>query len=107
MHWRRWAVSDIPLDDQREFDDWLRARWTEKDQLLDEFFETGRFPSQLAGTIDATTVSQAQKTAASAGYAEAHVRLGHWSEIGRIFGVLIGVALLCKLQFWGLGYGGN
>ncbi|KAI9924374.1 hypothetical protein ASPWEDRAFT_100902 [Aspergillus wentii DTO 134E9] len=104
MHWRRFAVADIPLDDQKEFDAWLRARWTEKDQLLDECFETGRFPTELAGSIDSAHVSEAQQTAASAGYVESHVRLSHWSEIGRIFMVLVSVALVCKLLtvlgFW-------
>lgn len=97
-------MADIPLDDQEEFDAWLRARWTEKDQLLDECFETGRFPTELAGSIDSAHVSEAQQTAASAGYVESHVRLSHWSEIGRIFMVLVSVALVCKLLtvlgFW-------
>ena len=97
MYWRRFAVSDIPLDDQKEFDAWLRARWTEKDQLLEEYFETGRFPSELAGFVDDVDVSESLKAAAAAGYVEVFVRLGHWSEIGRIFMVLIGAALLCKV----------
>ncbi|KAE8318059.1 acyltransferase-domain-containing protein [Aspergillus transmontanensis] len=97
MYWRRFAVSDIPLNDQKEFDAWLRARWTEKDQLLDEYFETGRFPSDLAGFVDNVGVSESLKAAAAAGYVEVFVRLGHWSEIGRIFMVLIGAALLCKV----------
>ncbi|GMG03257.1 unnamed protein product [Aspergillus oryzae] len=97
MYWRRFAVSDIPLNDQKEFDAWLRARWTEKDQLLDEYFETGRFPSDLAGFVDNVDVSESLKAAAAAGYVEVFVRLGHWSEIGRIFMVLIGAALLCKV----------
>ncbi|OJJ48800.1 hypothetical protein ASPZODRAFT_149798 [Penicilliopsis zonata CBS 506.65] len=85
MHWRRFAIEDIPLDDQEAFDEWLRARWTEKDQLLEECFETGRFPSQLAGHIDIDGVPDKQKAAASAGYIETPVRLSHWAEIGRIF----------------------
>lgn len=97
MHWRRFAVADIPLDDQKEFDAWLRARWTEKDQLLDEFYETGRFPSGLAGSIDTDNVSAEQKSAASAGYVETHVRLSHWIELGRIFMVLAGAGVLCRL----------
>jgi hypothetical protein len=104
MYWRRFAVADIPLDDQKDFDAWLRARWTEKDQLLDEYFETGRFPTELTGTIETGEVTAEQKAAASAGYAEAHVRLGHWREIGRIFAVLTGVAFLCKVpKLTGLG----
>lgn len=97
MHWRRFAVSDIPLDDQKEFEEWLRARWAEKDQLLDYFFETGRFPSELAGTIEAKNATEEQQVALSAGYVESYVRLHHWTELGQIFVVLVGLAVLCKV----------
>lgn len=96
MHWRRFAVSEIPLDDHKEFDAWLRARWAEKDQLLDQYFETGRFPSELAGTIEAKHVTDEQKKAVEAGYVESYVRLHHWIEIGQIFMVLVGLAFLCR-----------
>lgn len=97
MHWRRFALSNIPLDDQKEFEDWLIARWAEKDKLLDHFVETGRFPSELAGTIDAEYASEEQKVAASAGFVESYVRLHHWTELGQIFVVLVSLAVLCKL----------
>ncbi|KAF7173857.1 hypothetical protein CNMCM5623_006113 [Aspergillus felis] len=97
MYWRRFAMSDIPLDDQEEFDNWLRARWTEKDELLDVFFETGRFPTSLAGSVDAGDVSDVQREAASKGFVETHVRLHHWTELARIFMVLTGIAFLCRL----------
>lgn len=90
-------MSEIPLHDQKEFDAWLRARWSEKDDLLDKFYETGRFPSDLAGTIDTDDLSANRKAAAAAGYAETHVRVSHWAELFRIFAVLIGIAFLCRL----------
>lgn len=99
MHWRRFAVADIPLDDQKEFEEWLRARWAEKDQLLDVYFETGRFPSELAGSIEAKHGTKEQKYAADAGFVECYVRLHHWIEIGQIFGVLFVSGLLCKFLF--------
>lgn len=97
MHWRRFAISEIPLEDQKEFDVWLRARWTEKDQFLDQYFETGRFPSDLAGTIEANDGTEEQQVAASAGYVECTVRLHHWSEVLLIFMVLGSLAFLCRL----------
>lgn len=97
MHWRRYRVSEIPLDDQKDFEKWLLARWTEKDQLIEECYETGRFPTDLAGTIETGYGSEKQKIAASNGYAETSVRLGHWTELLQIFGVLFGVACLCTL----------
>ncbi|KAJ5541944.1 hypothetical protein N7535_004363 [Penicillium sp. DV-2018c] len=101
MHWRRFQVSKIPLDDHKEFEEWLTARWAEKDELMDQYFETGRFPSDLAGSIKADHAVDAQQTAASAGYVESCIRLHHWSELGLIFVVLITVACICKaLTSW-------
>ena len=104
MHWRRFAVSEIPLDDQKHFDAWLRARWMEKDQLLDQCFESGRFPSDLAGSVDSGDASAPRKLSASPAYVETHVRLAHWYEIGQIFAVVAGVAGLCRVsqKLWGL-----
>ena len=81
----------------QEFDAWLRDRWTEKDELLEGYFETGRFPSSLKGSIDVGQGDATQLTAAEDGYAEAHVRLAHWTEVGRIFRVIFGIAFLCQL----------
>lgn len=99
MHWRRWAVDDIPLDDQKVFEAWLLERWREKDALLDQFFETGRFPTSLESSIDSTGVTGQQKAEASRGYLETTIRLTHWLEIGQIFGVL-GVCALAFYYFW-------
>ncbi|KAJ5466721.1 hypothetical protein N7539_009450 [Penicillium diatomitis] len=99
MHWRRFAVADIPLDDQKRFDEWLRARWAEKDELMNQYFETGRFPSALAGSIEAKSATETQKVAASTGYVESYVRLHHWTEIIQIFAVLLGLAILCRFMF--------
>lgn len=85
------------MDDQKAFEAWLLARWIEKDQLLDQCFETGRFPTALAGSIEAGNISKKQKIAASDGYAETSVRLGHWAEVGQIFAVLVGAAATCSL----------
>ena len=45
LHWRRFKVSSIPLSSLEDFDKWLQARWQEKDVLLQEHEQTGRFPS--------------------------------------------------------------
>ncbi|OQE31870.1 hypothetical protein PENSTE_c001G02904 [Penicillium steckii] len=99
VHWRRFAVSNIPLDDQKEFDAWLRARWAEKDELMSHYFETGRFPSELAGTIEAKNPSKEQKVALEAGFVESNVRLHHWVELGLIFMVLFAAAALSWVAF--------
>lgn len=85
------------MDDQKKFETWLLARWTEKDDLINQCFETGRFPTALTGSIEADNVSKKQKIAASDGYAETSVRLGHWTEVVQIFAVLISAAAICSL----------
>ncbi|OGE49137.1 hypothetical protein PENARI_c023G00633 [Penicillium arizonense] len=96
MHWRRLAVSKIPLDDQKDFEAWLTQRWAEKDELMDQYFETGRFPTELADSIKADNAVDGQAVAASAGYVESYVRLHHWIELGLIFAVLLSLGLICK-----------
>lgn len=46
VHLRRFAIKDIP-ETEPEFVEWVRARWKEKDDLMEEFYTTGKFPSQL------------------------------------------------------------
>ncbi|USW52985.1 Putative phospholipid/glycerol acyltransferase [Septoria linicola] len=48
IHWRRFAMSEIPVHDSEAFDKWLYARWAEKDELLKHHQKLGHFPS--AGT---------------------------------------------------------
>ncbi|TKX21723.1 acyltransferase-like protein 3 [Elsinoe australis] len=44
MYWRRFRISDIPIDDTEKFSQWLRQRWIEKDFLLEHFQRHGTFP---------------------------------------------------------------
>lgn len=45
MYWRRFAMSSIPIHDAKAMDLWVRERWIEKDQLLEQYVQSGRFPS--------------------------------------------------------------
>ncbi|CAK4017805.1 related to 1-acyl-sn-glycerol-3-phosphate acyltransferase gamma [Lecanosticta acicola] len=45
MHWRRFRIKDLPLDDKEKMYEWIVARWREKDELLDSFMKTGKFPA--------------------------------------------------------------
>ncbi|KAF4785354.1 acyltransferase [Colletotrichum scovillei] len=76
FHWRRFRLADIPLDDAKVFDTWLRERWYEKDAIMEEYLSTGRFPA-----------SQDLK----GGFVETEVRLKSWIELGQIF-VVLGIA---------------
>jgi len=44
MYWRRFRLSDIPIDNDAAFAMWLKNRWTEKDYLLEHFTRHGAFP---------------------------------------------------------------
>lgn len=45
MHWRRFKVSDIPADDVDKMQAWTLQRWREKDEIIQTFLDTGRFPA--------------------------------------------------------------
>lgn len=82
MHWRRFSISSIPLSSVEVFDKWLKDRWEEKEALLKEHNETGRFPS------------------AQDEYMTSEIRLNHWWELGWLYAgglsLGIGVALLIR-----------
>ncbi|KAH8652073.1 acyltransferase [Xylariales sp. PMI_506] len=73
FYWRRFALADMPLDNQEEFELWLRKRWDEKDQLMEQYVTTGRFPANTSGIK---------------GHIETEVRTKHWWEFVRIYVML-------------------
>jgi lysocardiolipin and lysophospholipid acyltransferase len=73
FYWRRFAIADMPLDDQEKFDEWVRARWVEKDALMEQYLTTGRFPANGAGIK---------------GHIETTVRTQYWWDFLRIFVML-------------------
>lgn len=52
MYWRRFRVDDIPWNDPGSFEKWIRARWEEKDLLLDSFHKTGSFKPVPRSRLD-------------------------------------------------------
>ncbi|KAI0814701.1 acyltransferase-domain-containing protein [Xylaria sp. FL0064] len=74
FYWRRFALADIPLDSQEDFDKWLRERWYEKDALLEQYVSTGRFPANGAGVK---------------GHLETEVKTQYWWEFLKIY-MLVG-----------------
>ena len=86
MHWRRFAVSSIPLSDAKEFEHWLLDRWREKDELLEQWYNTGEFPADAGSAAPAKGISEE-------GFIETEMTLNNWMEIGQIFVVLASTAL--------------
>lgn len=64
-------MADIPLDDQEQFDVWLREIWYEKDALMEEYMTTGRLPANPGG-----------------GHIETQVRTRYPWEIVQVFTVV-------------------
>ncbi|KAI5468056.1 acyltransferase-domain-containing protein [Mariannaea sp. PMI_226] len=79
FYWRRFRVSDIPLNDQASFDIWLRKQWTLKDALMEEYLTNGSFPPMKEGKTP---------------YVETQVRTRHAWEILQVFTVFGTVALM-------------
>ncbi|CAO3621146.1 unnamed protein product [Cunninghamella blakesleeana] len=44
VHIRRFLIRDIPVDDEKEFSQWVYQRWEEKDALMAYFYKEGHFP---------------------------------------------------------------
>ena len=40
LHIRRFPISELPQDEE-ELGAWLKARWAEKDELLDHYYKHG------------------------------------------------------------------
>ncbi len=97
MYWRRFAVSSIPLRDPKEFEDWLLKRWREKDEILEQWYRTGKFPSDPESADSKRGIS-------SDGYIETEMTLNHWMEIGQLYVVLGALALVVNvvLKFFAL-----
>lgn len=95
MYWRRWHIRDIPIHNDKAFDIWLRARWTEKDLLIENFLRNGRFPADTGANKLPTG-----KVQRGAGYLQTRLQSNHWYEFLQIFAP-IGLLSLVLYCFYG------
>ena len=86
MYWRRFALSSIPLDNAEDFDVWLRQRWTEKDQFLELYMSSGRFPAD-------------KDDASYPDFIETEVQQKYWWEFTQIFVGLAAFGIVVRLFF--------
>ena len=100
MHWRRFAIKDIPTHDEKAFSEWLLARWREKDDLLEHYLDNGCFPAD-SGT--SPTVNGA-KPLQGAGWIETEVRPKNPLEVVQILIPMAALALIVNvlLKFWNM-----
>lgn len=71
----------MPLEDEEEFAKWLQDRWYEKDELMEQYISTGRFPANGAGIK---------------GHIETEVRTKYWFEFVKIFVMLGSFGLIFR-----------
>ena len=95
MYWRRFRISDIPIDNEKSFDSWLRARWAEKDAYIEYFYRTGHFPCDTG--ISKMKDGSLRK---GAGYIVTTIRATQWHEFLQVF-VPIGLLSLVLYTFYG------
>jgi hypothetical protein len=82
MHWRRFPMSSIPIDDEKKMAAWTLDRWREKDELLERFGREGKFPAdKTAVNIEDGPQEDAFKTA----YINTEVRTRSPVELGTVF----------------------
>jgi len=119
MHWRRFAVKDIPLTDF-EFELWLRERWIEKDDLLEYYMENGNFPedddpkqngtaNESPGLRKRITIGKDERSVKTTGGTNQHgqwegpveteVKIAWWTDVLGIFTVVFTVFLLINIGF--------
>ena len=94
MHWRRFAIKDMPLDDKDAMQQWILQRWREKDALIDAFQREGRFPAvPEAVHIEGAPQEKEWKTP----YINTEVQLRNVFEVLSIFAPVCAAAMVGRV----------
>lgn len=93
MHWRRFAVKDMPIDDKDAMHEWTLARWREKDELLEKFLETGKFPA----SVEAVNIENGPNDEFKTPYINTEVKPRSPVEFLQIFAPVSAAALLIRI----------
>ncbi|POS86438.1 hypothetical protein EPUL_002648 [Erysiphe pulchra] len=101
MFWRRFALSDIPLDDKDKFDEWLRNRWSEKDALINKYIATGRFPPMVPNEKNEKIIAQKEEKS----FLETEVKVdNYWDFLYVIIPIMIFLGIIDLLKIlWSTG----
>ena len=95
MYWRRFEISSIPIYDTKLFDQWLRARWQEKDWLIEGWYRHGKFPADTG--VDRGPDGKIRR---GAGHINTQVKAFQWYEFLQVFAP-VGVLALVLYMFYG------
>ncbi|KAF2720100.1 acyltransferase-domain-containing protein [Polychaeton citri CBS 116435] len=90
IFWRRYRISEIPIDNEQAFSRWLMNRWREKDYILEYFYKFSKFPTGSAQ--DALLAVQGKREPKHANFISTEVKAGGWDEFLSIFGPITSTA---------------
>lgn len=90
MYFRRFKISDIPVDNDDAFERWLINRWREKDYILEYFNKYNAFPTEDAGK--ALAAAEGKRKPSHAKMIGTEVQGGGWDEFLSIFGPITSAA---------------
>lgn len=95
MYWRRFAIKDIPFQNEKAFELWLIARWREKDLLIENYLIHGRFPADTG--VSRITPTEVKR---GAGHLTVEIKSSHWYEFLQIFAPM-GILAMVLYVFYG------
>lgn len=90
MYWRRFRISEIPIDNDEAFSRWLTNRWREKDYILEHFYKHNTFPAD--SPAKAMEDINNKKEPKNAKMISTEVKAGGWDEFLSIFGPITAAA---------------
>ena len=90
LFWRRFKISDIPLDNDEAFGRWLTNRWREKDYILEYFNKYNQFPAEDA--TKALAAAEGKRKPNHAKMIGTELKGGGWDEFLSIFGPITAAA---------------
>ncbi|EPS39622.1 hypothetical protein H072_6578 [Dactylellina haptotyla CBS 200.50] len=111
LHFRRFRISEIPYNDTAEFEQWMRARWIEKDQMMETYMQTGRLPGDDEevevlgkGGIEKPGKLVGKTETGKGNIIETEVKLRSWLEVPRVYAVLGVTALMANIvsKIWAI-----
>jgi 1-acyl-sn-glycerol-3-phosphate acyltransferase len=107
MHWRRFHIDDIPIQNTKAFEVWLRNRWREKDYMLEYFNRNNRFPAEDFWKdhldMESRSSQNGDKSIRSvprpAVQIETEVKSGNWNEFVKIFAPITSVMMALTVAY--------
>jgi hypothetical protein len=105
MHWRRFHLDTIPINNSKAFEVWLRNRWREKDYMLEYFHRNNRFPADdfWKEHLNMDEMSSGSRSLRSvprpAITIETEVKSGNWNEFVKIFAPITSVMMALTVAY--------